>query len=233
MWRNICYRQNRPSITSILCGAAARITSFDICDYGLQQCMQAICLPNQGKENRLYINQTSSYHEEKSQFNGEFEGVKAKQCDASLSFAKHLLLNETNKDKNVVVSPLSIQVVLSLIANGSKGDTLRQLLSFLKVNSVDDLNSFNSRLCKVVFAGGGDCLSVVNGIWLDQSLIIKPSFKWIVDSIYKATLSHVDFKNKVDSYLHYATINQLSIIIDCGCNFNFKYFSDLISWILF
>ncbi|KAM7504730.1 hypothetical protein LguiB_003634 [Lonicera macranthoides] len=50
------------------------------------------------------------------------------------------------KESNTVLSPLSIHVVLSLIATGSKGQTLDQLLSFLKSNSTDDLNSLSSQL---------------------------------------------------------------------------------------
>lgn len=121
------------------------------------------------------------------------------QTDVSLSFAKHLLL-KGDENNNLVLSPLSIHVVLSLIAAGSKGSTLDQLLSFLKCNSTDHLNSFASQLIAVVFAdgslSGGPCLCFANGLWLDQSLSLKPSFKQIVDSDYKAALSQADFQTK-------------------------------------
>ncbi|MCI98038.1 serpin-ZX-like, partial [Trifolium medium] len=48
----------------------------------------------------------------------------------SLSFAKHLLLKESQK--NIVFSPLSLQFVPSLIAAGSEGPTKEQLLDFLR-----------------------------------------------------------------------------------------------------
>jgi len=117
-----------------------------------------------------------------------------------LSFTKHLL-SKAEEDKNVVISPLSIHVVLSLIAAGSKGLTRGQLLSFLNAKSIDHLNSLVSQIVAVVVAdastGGGPRLSFADGLWLDQSLSLKPSFKQLVDSHFKAALAQVDFRNKV------------------------------------
>ncbi|KAF3446231.1 hypothetical protein FNV43_RR11410 [Rhamnella rubrinervis] len=127
------------------------------------------------------------------------------QNDVSLSLTKHLLLTE-GKDSNLVYSPLSIHVVLSLIAAGSKGPTLDQLLTFLKSKSSDHLNSFASELVAVVFAdgspSGGPRLSFANGAWVDKSLPLKPSFKQVVDTAYKAELSQVDFQTKAVEVIH-------------------------------
>ncbi|KAL7207849.1 hypothetical protein ACSBR1_029741 [Camellia fascicularis] len=122
-----------------------------------------------------------------------------KQTDASLAIAKQVVLSEA-KDSNLVFSPLSIHVVLSLITAGSKPPTLDQLLSFLNSKSSDELNSLSSQLVSLVFADGGPTggptLSFANGVWVDQSLSLKPSFKHIVDTVYKAASNHVDFQTK-------------------------------------
>ena len=122
------------------------------------------------------------------------------QTDIALSLTKHLLLTE-GKDSNLILSPLSIHVVLILIEVGSKGPTLEQLLSFLKSKSNDQLNSFASELVAVVFAdgssSGGPRLSFANGVWVEKALPLKPSFKQVVDSSYKASLNQVDFQTKV------------------------------------
>ncbi|KAH1065655.1 hypothetical protein J1N35_030642 [Gossypium stocksii] len=121
------------------------------------------------------------------------------QTDVALTLTKHVLQTEA-KGSNLVFSPLSIHVVLSLIAAGAKGPTLDQLLSFLKSKSNDQLSSFSSELVSVVFAdgspAGGPRLSFANGVWLDQSLPLKPSFKQVVDNVYKAASKLVDFQNK-------------------------------------
>ncbi|TQD76866.1 hypothetical protein C1H46_037606 [Malus baccata] len=118
--------------------------------------------------------------------------------DVSLKITTHLLVTE-GKSKNIVYSPLSIQVMLWLITAGSKGPTQDQMLSFLKSNSVDQLNSLASHLVPLVFANGsargGPCLCFANGLWVKKSLPIKPAFKQVVDSAYKATIKQVSFKN--------------------------------------
>nr|KYP64550.1 Serpin-ZX [Cajanus cajan] len=121
------------------------------------------------------------------------------QTDVALSITKPLLSKE-GREKNVVFSPLSLHVVLSIIAAGSKGHTLDQLLSFLRSKSNDHLNSFASQLVAVVLSdaapAGGPRLSFANGVWVEQSLSPLPSFKQLVTTDYKATLASVDFQTK-------------------------------------
>jgi serpin B len=138
------------------------------------------------------------------------------QTDVALGIAKRLLLSE-GKDSNLVFSPLSIQVVLSLVSAGAKGSTLDQLLSFLKSKSIDHLNSLASQLVAVVFSdgspSGGPRLSFANGVWLDKSLSLKPSFKQVVDNYYKATLDQVDFQTKVRA----TQLNSFLNLFFCSC----------------
>ncbi|XP_016652819.1 PREDICTED: serpin-ZX-like, partial [Prunus mume] len=87
------------------------------------------------------------------------------QNDVALGLTKKLLQTE-GKESNLVYSPLSIHVVLSLIAAGSKGPTQDQLLSFLRAKSADYLNSFAAELVSVIFSdgspSGGPRLSFAN-----------------------------------------------------------------------
>ncbi|XP_049390792.1 serpin-ZX-like [Solanum stenotomum] len=114
--------------------------------------------------------------------------------------AKHVFSNAVKGDTNLMLSPLSIQIVLGLIAAGSNGPTQDQLLCFLKSRSIDELNSLYSHIASVVFSdgspNGGPQLSVANSIWIDQRLPLKPSFKQVVDNVYKAASEYVDFQNK-------------------------------------
>ncbi|KAJ4838317.1 hypothetical protein Tsubulata_051409 [Turnera subulata] len=126
------------------------------------------------------------------------------QTDVAFSLGKHVLSTESNK-ANLVFSPVSIQVVLGLIAAGSKGATRDQLLSFLKSKSSEQLGSFFSELVSVVFAdgsaSGGPRLAMANGVWVDKSLSLKPTFKQVVDNSYKAATSAVDFQTKISNLL--------------------------------
>lgn len=122
------------------------------------------------------------------------------QTDVSFILTKHVFSKEIKGDTNLVFSPLLIQIVLALIAAGSKGQTKDQLLCFLKSKSINELNSLYSHLVNIVFVdgipSGGPRLSVANGVWIDQTLPFKPSFKKVVDNVYKAASNSVDFQNK-------------------------------------
>ncbi|KAF1865579.1 hypothetical protein Lal_00004955 [Lupinus albus] len=116
------------------------------------------------------------------------------------------IINQNNRVKtNLVFSPLSIHVVLSIIASGSKGTTLDQLLSFLRSNSIDHLNSFVSQLISGVLYDGslveGPRLSFINNVWVERSISLNSSFKHILDNDYKAIVASVDFQTKVNQFV--------------------------------
>ncbi|EYU25362.1 hypothetical protein MIMGU_mgv1a023989mg [Erythranthe guttata] len=100
-------------------------------------------------------------------------------AEVSLSLSKHVISAHA-KDANVVFSPLSIHVLLGMIAAGSNGPTRDQLLGFLKSESIEELNSLSSHLVTRVFADGeplrGPHLSLANGVWADE--VVKEVNTW-------------------------------------------------------
>ncbi|RHN45660.1 putative Serpin family protein [Medicago truncatula] len=123
-----------------------------------------------------------------------------KFTNVSLNITKHLLSNQKLNEKNIVFSPLSLNTVLIMIATGSEGPTQNQLLSFLQSESTGDLKSLCSQVVSSVLSdgarAGGPCLSYVNGVWVEKSLPLQPSFKQLMTTDFEATLSAVDFVNK-------------------------------------
>src|ERR1044072_952247 len=84
---------------------------------------------------------------------GETDGLSSNQTKFAIKIAKQLFLKEGFTDKNVVFSPFSLYTVLSIIAASSKGPTLNEFLVFLRSDSVDHLNSYNSQLVSALFSG--------------------------------------------------------------------------------
>ncbi|EYU25361.1 hypothetical protein MIMGU_mgv1a020709mg, partial [Erythranthe guttata] len=124
------------------------------------------------------------------------------QSDFSLSLAKHVITTHA-RDKNLVFSPLSIHIALSMVAAGSDGPTRDELLGFLKSKSIEDLNFLVSEIVTGVFSksNGGHRrprLSLANGVWVEQSNRLKPAFREIMHNSYKAVSNHVDFQNKAE-----------------------------------
>ncbi|GKC79887.1 serine protease inhibitor family protein, partial [Tanacetum coccineum] len=128
----------------------------------------------------------------------DFKQLVNNQTHVSITLANHLFSKKC-PNTNVVFCPLSIHVALSLIAAGSKGRTLEQLLTFLKSDNVHDINTLTSHLLSLMADGspsGGPRLSSANGVWIEQTLHLKASFKHVLDNIYNATCKQVDFRTK-------------------------------------
>lgn len=49
-------------------------------------------------------------------------------------------INKKNKDKNIIYSPIGVELLLSLCMNGSEGETKTELLNFLKYKDIEDAN---------------------------------------------------------------------------------------------
>ncbi|CAH8305805.1 unnamed protein product [Eruca vesicaria subsp. sativa] len=125
-----------------------------------------------------------------------------KQNDVVVKLANHVITTVAN-GCNLVFSPTSINVLLSIIAAGSSSVTREHILSFLNSPSTDHLNTILSEIVSVALRDSDDDskssdlrLSVANGVWIDKSLSLKPSFKELLENSYKATCSEVDFYNK-------------------------------------
>ncbi|KAL0689278.1 hypothetical protein Bca4012_088956 [Brassica carinata] len=122
-----------------------------------------------------------------------------KQNDVVVRLAKHVIATVA-AGYNLVFSPTPVNVLLSIIAAGSSSVSKEQILSFLNSPSTDHLNGILSEIVSVALADGGETsalrLSAANGVWIDKSISLKPSFKVILENSYKATCSEVDFASK-------------------------------------
>ncbi|XP_039116973.1 serpin-ZXA-like isoform X2 [Dioscorea cayenensis subsp. rotundata] len=125
----------------------------------------------------------------------------AKQTGFALRLANHVGTAIAG-GSNLAFSPLSLHVVLGLIAAGSNGPTRDQILSLVGSASSDELSSLASQIVSVVLsdasASGGPRVVFSNGVWVDGSVSLKPSFKQIVSGTYKAEAKAVDFQSKAD-----------------------------------
>ncbi|KAM7517104.1 hypothetical protein LguiA_006687 [Lonicera macranthoides] len=106
------------------------------------------------------------------------------------------------RNGNLVYSPSSIEVALAMVAHGSKGETLKQLLNFLGCKILEDLyfRSPSAKLKAIVSqnGGGGPLVRLANGVWVDKRFPIVPSYKEILKTFYHTEATSVDFLNKLD-----------------------------------
>lgn len=130
-------------------------------------------------------------------------------CDLNSKFciqmANHVLLEEAEKGSNFVISPVSFQIMLGLVATGATGRTLDQLLLFLGSKSIEDLNSLSSPVVDLT-AGQhsndkdlttGPLVTMLHGVFVDQCFGLNSSYERLLRDVYKAEAKAVDFASKV------------------------------------
>lgn len=132
--------------------------------------------------------------------------------------------------KNTAFSPLSLHVALSLVAAGAGGATRDQLAATLGSAGKGDaeaLHALAEQVVQVVLAdasaAGGPRVAFANGVFVDASLPLKPSFKDLAVGKYKAETQSVDFQTKaaevagqVNSWVEKITTGLIKEILPAG-----------------
>lgn len=93
---------------------------------------------------------------------------------------------ESSPAGNVVISPYSAGMALSMLAEGAAGNTRAELLSALK----------NASYAGDVLTGGeGYKLSSANSIWLRDGFQVVPSYRALMEKSYSAQMEQRDFSS--------------------------------------
>ncbi|XP_044396724.1 putative serpin-Z8 [Triticum aestivum] len=139
-------------------------------------------------------------------------------------------LADANSDRNLVFSPLSIHAVLALLATGTRGDTLEEILRVLGARSRSELEDSVARLLDGPLRdrssepdGGGPSVAFASGVWSDLTRPLKPAFRDAVVGKYKAEASSVDFRKypeqavqQIDAWAAAATRNLIQSAVPPG-----------------
>lgn len=141
------------------------------------------------------------------------------------------LLNEVVKDnlaagqdKNVVISPLSASIDLSMIANGASGSTLDEILVALLGNdglaTLEGLNAANQKIIATLPSTDPSTkLTIANSFWVRPECSLTPGFVETNRTLFNATFDNVDFGSasgigKINDWCHRATNGKISAIFD-------------------
>ncbi|KAF7143757.1 hypothetical protein RHSIM_Rhsim05G0094700 [Rhododendron simsii] len=135
--------------------------------------------------------------------------ITKSRLDFSTAMAKQLLLEQVEKgsNDNFALSPISIDVVLTMVAAGSRGRTLERVLALLGAQDIDEIKSSASEMMAVVAGCGGGrtpdeggdglVLCMVNGAWVDKRFPLIDSFREeVLKGIYACNTETVDFQKE-------------------------------------
>jgi serpin B len=99
---------------------------------------------------------------------------------------------------NLFLSPPGLAFALSMVQNGARGETLRQMAAMLHVEDIPaaDLNTANKSLLDHLTSLDPKLkLEIANGLWTDKSAVIEPEFAAANKSAFNAELLSADFKD--------------------------------------
>ncbi|MDP3306396.1 MAG: serpin family protein [Erysipelotrichaceae bacterium] len=112
---------------------------------------------------------------------------------ANRQFAFALYQQLLNNEKNVFFSPLSVQLALSMTANGAANSTLKEMLDVLRYSDVESMNEY-SRLTQSYLLNQA-VFSINNSIWIKEAYrekVKQPFLDNIVEH-YGAMVATLDF----------------------------------------
>lgn len=90
--------------------------------------------------------------------------------------------------ENIALSPITVSMNLSMIANGAKDETLTGMLRLMEAESLEDLNSYYSRMLSTLPAMDRKVdMYFANSLWLDETLTPSPDYLSAIGEYLDAT----------------------------------------------
>lgn len=128
-------------------------------------------------------------------------------CSFQTSFLKEM--NKAYKEKNLIISPISVYQILSLTANGAKGETLKQMLKALSSDELLDLNKINLGILKAVKQFTS--IEIANAVFTN----FKPINKFTnMAYTYEATIQGLRDAAQINDWCDAKTHGKIKKIID-------------------
>lgn len=112
------------------------------------------------------------------------------------------LLNAVQKTKangNVVLSPMSAALDLSIALNGAVDQTRQEMLSALSLggSDLDAINNANAQLIKIILTPSKSVtLAVADSLWVDRRrATLRPEYIKGIQAVYNAEMDDFDFSS--------------------------------------
>ena len=141
--------------------------------------------------------------------------------DCCLKVAWYAGMKAITEQSNFIFSPMSLRAGLALLAVGTQGPTLRQLLTFLGSENTHHLDAATARLLTNVSTWPQ--LSFAAGIFVDRTLFLAPEFVSSAVSAHYAVARSVDFKNQpaaataeMNAFVEQATAGRIRNLLSDG-----------------
>ncbi len=142
---------------------------------------------------------------------------------ANRIFAFKLFTNIVNKngDKNLMISPISVNIALNLLYNGADGESKKQMAEVLGIEnfSLSDINLSSQELLNFLESQSDLELSIANSLWLKEGFSFESQFLKNNQKYFQAQIRELDFnnpdsKNIINDWVNNETRGKIPTIID-------------------
>jgi len=119
-------------------------------------------------------------------------------------------LNIENKTNNFVISPLGIELIISLCSNGAEGTTQQQMIELLKHQSIDEVNNIAKKM--LVESEKNEKVKIANGIL--TKINAEKNFFEKGAKDYEAKIEILEDYNTVNKWVNEKTNGKIKSIIE-------------------
>ena len=119
-------------------------------------------------------------------------------------------LNIENKTNNFVISPLGIELIISLCSNGAEGTTQQQMIELLKHQTIDEVNNIAKKM--LVESEKNEKVKIANGIL--TKINAEKNFFEKGTKDYEAKIEILEDYNTVNKWVNEKTNGKIKSIIE-------------------
>ena len=144
--------------------------------------------------------------------------VNTAQKEFAFNFFNQVCLN--SDEPNVITSPFSASMALSMLANGADGATLSQFKRVIGCSDIESLNQLNRKFSdRLPLMDNRVTLSIGNSVWLDKNYTATDVYVCTMRQIYNADvketeLSSIEAMNTINSWCSRKTSGLIDRFLD-------------------
>jgi serine protease inhibitor len=144
------------------------------------------------------------------------------QAQTEFGFTLFEQLRQETPANNVLISPTSIAIALTMAYDGAAGETQAAMAEVLRVQGIDiaQVNQATQRLLQHLAQLDPKVeLAIANSLWMNQELPVNADYVDLVQTTFEALVTPLDFlnptaKDQINSWVSEQTNNRITSIVD-------------------
>ena len=151
---------------------------------------------------------------------GQMQLIESQNVFAFDIFKK--VIENADESENIIISPLSISLALSMTLNGANGETRNAMLNALRSDGIapENINiSYKDLSDALLKIDKRVLISIANSIWTENNFVVKKPFPDILTQYYNAEVESFDISDpgapdKINSWIERNTNGLIDNMID-------------------